>query len=100
MVLGAPIDSEAISLEFFGKSQLNENLDFNYTIKLLTINDKDYLYNRLSTKRSSGSISALGISWKKNKISISGNVTRQNITLDKANISRGAVFSLTSSLVF
>ncbi|MDA9032450.1 capsule assembly Wzi family protein [Amylibacter sp.] len=100
LVLGAPIDSEAISLEFFGKSQLNENLDFNYTIKLLTINDKDYLYNRLSTKRSSGSISALGISWKKNKISISGNVTRQNITLDKANISRGAVFSLTSSLVF
>ena len=39
-VLGVPIDTEGTSLEFFGQSQLNNNLSINYSTKFLNINDK------------------------------------------------------------
>ena len=36
-VLGVPIDTEGTSLEFFGQSQLNNNLSINYSTKFLNI---------------------------------------------------------------
>ena len=64
-VLGVPIDTEGTSLELFGQSQINKNLDINYSTKFLSINDKDYSTHRLSSKRSLGTITSLGIYWKK-----------------------------------
>ena len=45
-VLGVPIDTEGTSLELFGQSQVNKNLDINYSTKFLSINDKDYSQHR------------------------------------------------------
>ena len=99
-VLGVPIDTEGISLELFGQSQLNKNLDINYSTKFLNINDKNYSQHRLSSRRSLGTISSLGIYWKKNRLELGGNIGYQNLILDKANVSKGTIFSLFSSIKF
>ena len=64
-VLGVPIDTEGASLELFGQSQVNKNLGINYSTKFLNINDKNYSQHRLSSKRSLGTITSLGISFTK-----------------------------------
>ena len=99
-VLGVPIDTESSSLELFGRSQINKNLDINYSTKFLSINDKDYSQHRLASKRSLGLISSIGISWKKNTLNIDGNIRYQDLTLDKIDVNKGIVFSLTSSVNF
>jgi hypothetical protein len=69
-VLGVPIDTEGTSLEFFGQSQLNNNLSINYSTKFLNINDKNYSQHRLSSKRRLGTISSLGIYWAKDGLEL------------------------------
>jgi len=99
-VLGVPIDTEGTSLELFGMSQVNKNLSINYSTKFLNINDKDYSQHRLSSKRSLGTITSLGISWKNDGFNLGGNVSYQNLILDKANILNGTIFSLYTSVEF
>ena len=99
-VLGLPIDTEGTSLELFGQSQVNNNLDINYSTKFLSINDKDYSQHRLSSKRSLGTITTLGIHWEKNGFDLGGSIGYQNMILDKANISNGTIFSLFTSVEF
>jgi hypothetical protein len=99
-VLGIPIDTEGTSLEFFGQSQLNNNLSINYSTKFLNINDKNYSQHRLSSERSLGTISTLGISWEKDGLKLGGNIGYQNLILDKLNISNGTIFSLFTSVKF
>ena len=99
-VLGVPIDTEGTSLELFGQSQVNNNLSINYSTKFLNINDKNYSQHRLSSKRSLGTISSLGIYWEKDGYGLGGNIGYQNLILDKANVSNGTIFSLFSSIKF
>ena len=99
-VLGVPIDTEGTSLEIFGQSQVNNNLDINYSTKFLSINDKDYSQHRLSSKRSLGTITTLGIHWEKDGFDLGGSIGYQNMILDKANISNGTIFSLYTSVEF
>ena len=99
-VLGVPIDTEGTSLELFGQSQVNNNLDINYSTKFLSINDKDYSQHRLSSKRSLGTITKLGIHWEKDGFDLGGSIGYQNMLLDKANILNGTIFSLYTSVVF
>jgi hypothetical protein len=99
-VLGVPIDTEGTSLELFGQSQVNENLGINYSTKFLSINDKDYSQHRLSSKHNSGTITSLGIYWEKDGFELGGNISYQNIILDKANISNDKIFSLFTSVKF
>ncbi|MDB2537321.1 capsule assembly Wzi family protein [Amylibacter sp.] len=99
-VLGVPIDTEGTSLELFGQSQLNKNLDINYSTKFLSINDKDYSQHRLSSKRSLGTITTLGIHWEKDGFDLGGSIGYQNMILDKANISSSTIFSLYTSVEF
>ena len=99
-VLGVPIDTEGTSLELFGQSQLNKNLGINYSTKFLSINDKDYSEHRLSSKRSLGTISSIGIHWKKDKLELGGSISNRNLVLDKVNISSGTLFSLFTSVKF
>ena len=99
-VLGVPIDTEGTSLEIFGQSQVNNNLDINYSTKFLSINDKDYSQHRLSSKRSLGTITTLGIHWEKDGFDLGGSIGYQNMILDKANILNGTIFSLYTSVEF
>ena len=99
-VLGVPIDTEGTSFEIFGQSQINNNLDINYSTKFLSINDKDYSQHRLSSKRSLGTITTLGIHWEKDNFNLGGSIGYQSILLDKANILNGTIFSLYTSLEF
>lgn len=99
-VLGVPIDTEGTSIEFFGKSKINKNLNINYSAKLLTINNNDYLSHRLSSERNSGSVATVGMNWKKNNLKIGGNIIFQNLSLDKAKVKNGATLKLTSSISF
>ncbi|MDA7738790.1 capsule assembly Wzi family protein [Amylibacter sp.] len=99
-VLGVPIDTEGASLELFGQSQVNKNLGINYSTKFLSINDKDYSQHRLSSKRSLGTITSLGIYWEKGGFELGGNISYQNLILNKANVSNGTIFSLFTSVEF
>jgi hypothetical protein len=99
-VLGVPIDTEGTSLEFFGSSQLNNNLSINYSTKFLNINDNNHSQHRLSSTRSLGAISSLGIYWEKDGLGLSGNISYQDLILDKANVSNGTIFSLFTSVEF
>jgi len=99
-VMGVPIDTEGTSLELFGQSQINKNLGINYSTKFLSINDQNYSSHRLSTKRSLGTITSLGVYWKKDQLELGGNISYQNLILDKANVSDGTIFSLFSSIKF
>ena len=98
--LGVPIDTEGTSLELFGQSQVNKNTSINYSTKFLNINDKDYSSHRLSSKRSLGTLTSLGIYWEKDGFELGGNISYQNIILDKAYISNGKIFSLFTSVKF
>jgi len=99
-VLGVPIDTEGTSLEVFGESQINKNLGINYSTMFLSINDKDYSQHRLSSKRSLGTISSLGVNWKKDGFNLGGSISYQDLILDKANISNATIFSLFTSVKF
>ena len=99
-VLGVPIDTEGASLELFGQSQVNKNLGINYSTKFLSINDKDYSQHRLSSKRSLGTITSLGVNWKKDGFNLGGSISYQDLILDKANVSNGIIFSLFTSVKY
>jgi len=99
-VLGVPIDTEGTSLELFGQSQVNKNLGINYSTKFLSINDKDYSQHRLSSERSLGTITSLGVSWKKDGFNLGGSISYQDLILDKVNVSNGTIFSLFTSVKF
>jgi len=99
-VLGVPIDTEGTSFELFGQSQVNKNTSLNYSTKFLSINDKNYSQHRLSSKRRLGTITSLGIYWKKDGLELGGNIGYQNLILDKANVSNDTIFSLFTSVKF
>jgi hypothetical protein len=97
---GVPIDTEGTSLELFGQTAINKNLGINYSAKFLNINDKDYSQHRLSSKRSFGTITSLGVYWEKDGFDLSGSISYQDMILDKANISNGAILSIFTSVEF
>jgi hypothetical protein len=99
-MLGVPIGTEGTSLELFGQSKVNKNLSINYSTKFLNINDKNYSQHRLSSKRSLGTISSLGIYWDKDGLELGGNISYQNLILDKANVSNAKIFNLFTSVKF
>jgi hypothetical protein len=99
-VLGVPIDTEGVSIELFGQSQINENLGINYSTKFVSINDKDYSEHRLSSIHSLGTITSFGIKWKKDNFDLGGNIGYQNLVLNKAKVSNGTIFSLFTSVTF
>jgi len=99
-VLGVPIDTEGTSLEFFGQSQIKNNLSINYSTKFLNINDKNYSRHRLSSKLSLGTITSLGVNWKKDGFNLGGSISYQDLILDKANVSNDTIFSLFTSVKF
>jgi hypothetical protein len=99
-VMGNAIDTEGTSLELFGDTQISKRVNIKYSTKLTTINDKSWHNHRLSTERQSGLINSISLSWRKNNITINGNIHHQDFSLDKANISKGFGFGLDTSVSF
>jgi len=98
--MGAGIDTEGTSLEFFGRSQVSEKIYIEYSTKAVVINDANYSDHRISTKRQSGLINSIGAFWNKNNINLNGNIFYQDFNLDKANIKSGLGISISSSIMF
>ena len=98
--MGATIDTEGTSYELFGKSQISQKINIEFVTKLVVINDNNWSEHRLSTKRQSGFINSLGISWVKNNISFNGDIYNQGFNLDKANIKSGYGVGFSSSILF
>jgi len=98
--MGAIIDTEGNSLEFFGQTQISQNIDIKYSTKLVTINDKNWAHHRLSSKSQSGIINSLGASWIKNNIKLNGNIYFQDFSLEKTNVENGYGVSFSSSVLF
>jgi hypothetical protein len=99
-VLGAPIDTEGTSIGLYVQSQISQKTNIKFSTKSVVINDNNWSGHRLSSKRQSGLINSLGISWNKNNISFNGDIYNQNFNLDKASIESGYGVSFSSSISF
>tara|TARA_B110000008_G_C16931102_1_gene548693 strand:+ start:110 stop:1327 length:1218 start_codon:yes stop_codon:yes gene_type:complete len=98
--MGTAIDTEGNSQGIYITSQISQNINIELSTKSVVINDNNWAEHRLSSKRQSGFINSLGVSWIKNNISFSGNIYNQGFNLDKANIKNGAGVGFSSSIIF
>ena len=98
--MGEAIDTEGTSLGLYVRSQISEKMNIEFTTKSVVINDNNWSGHRLSTKRQSGFINSLGVSWVKNNISFNGDIYNQGFNLDKANIKSGYGVGFSSSILF
>ena len=98
--MGAEIDSEGTSLGLYVKSQLSQEINIEYATKSVVINDNNWSGHRLSSKRQSGLINSIGISWIKKDFSLKGNIYNQDFSLNKANINKSYGIGFTSSIEF
>jgi hypothetical protein len=99
-VLGVPIDTEGTSLELFGKSQISQNINVEYSAKYLTINDKDWSDHRLSSKRETGLVNSFGVSWNVNNLKLGINIYNQDYILDKTDIKNSSGLGFISTIIF
>jgi hypothetical protein len=98
--MGAAIDTEGTSLALYVSSQISQKINIKFITKSVVINDNNWSGHRLSTKRQSGLINSLGVSWIKNNISFKGDIYHQGFNLDKANIKSGYGVGFSSSIIF
>ena len=98
--MGATIDTEGTSLALNVRSKISQKINIEFVTKLVVINDNNWSGHRLSTKRQSGFINSLGVSWVKNNISFNGDIYNQGFNLDKANIKSGYGVGFSSSIIF
>jgi hypothetical protein len=98
--MGAAIGTEGTSLELFIKSQISQKINIDYSTKFLTINDKNWYEHQLSSKRETGLMNSLGISWYKNNLKFNINVYNQGYILNKSNIKNSSGIGFSSSIKF
>jgi len=98
--MGATIDTEGTSLAIYVNSQISQKINIEFATKSVVINDNNWSGHRLSTKRQSGFINSLGVSWVKNNISFNGDIYHQGFNLDKPNIKSGYGVGFSSSVIF
>jgi hypothetical protein len=98
--MGAAIDTEGTSLAIIVKSRISHNIDIKLATKSLVINDNNWPGHRLSSKRQSGLVSSIGVSWKKKNITFNGTIHSQDFNLDKASINSGYGVGFSSSIIF
>jgi hypothetical protein len=98
--MGAEIDTEGTSLGLYLSSQISQEINIEFATKSVVINDNNWSEHRLSTKRQSGFINSLDVSWVKNNISFNGDIYNQGFNLDKANIKSGYGVGFSSSILF
>ena len=98
--LGTTIDTESTSYSLYARSQLSQKLNIEFAIKSVVINDSNWSRHRLSSKRQSGLINSLGVSWVKNNIIFYGDIYNQGFNLDTEEIKSGIGFGISSSIKF
>ena len=98
--MGAAIDSEGTSVGIYVSSQMSQNINVKFATKSVVINDNNWLGHRLSSKRQSGLINSISVSWINDNISINGDFYNQDINLDKADIKSGYGVGFSSSITF
>jgi len=99
-VLGAAIDTQGNSFEFFGKSQISQEMNLEFSTKVEFINENNWPGHRLSSNYQSGVVNSLGISWAKNNFKFNGSIFYKDFVLDKAKINDGFGLGLFSSVEF
>ena len=98
--MGAVIDTEGTSLALYLRSQISQKVNVEFATKSVVINDNDWSKHRLSTKRQSGFINFLGVSWAKNNTSYNGAVYKQGFNLNKTDIKSGFGVRFSTSIIF
>jgi hypothetical protein len=98
--IGAAIDTEGTSLGIYVRSQISQKINIEFATKSVVSNNNNWSGHRLSSKRQSGLINSLGVSWVKNNIRYTGDIYNQSINLDKADIKNGFGFGFSSSIIF
>ena len=98
--MGATIDTEGTSYELFGKSQISQKINIEYSTKILTVNDHNWSGHRLSSKRETGLVNSLGVSWNANNLKFSINIYNQDYILNKANIKNNSGIGFSSTIIF
>ena len=98
--MGTPIDSESTSMEIFGNTQISTNLNVEYSIKKVVINDKNFSAHRLSSDRKKGYTKSLGLHWNDSKYTAKLSINHQNFELEKAKIRHGINFNLYTGINF
>ena len=98
--MGAAIDTEGTSLGLYVRSQISEKINIEFATKSVVVNDNNWSGHRLSTKRQSGLINSLGVSWVKNNIRLNGDIYYQGLNLDRAGIQNGTGIGLSTTVSF
>lgn len=99
-VMGAAIDTEGTSLGIYIDSQISQKVNIELVTKSVVINDNNWSGHRLSSKRETGLVNSLGVSWNSNNLKFNVNIYNQDYTLDKADIKNGSGISFSSSVTF
>ena len=98
--LGAPIDTEGKSLNFWGSTNLNNNTTLNYSITNVIINDYNWKHHRLTSSRQNGWLSSIGASWKIRSLELNADLKYQDFSLHKNNIKQGISLNLNTKYSF
>ena len=98
--LGAQIDSEGKSLNFWGNTILDNNITLNYSIKNILINDYNWYDHRLANARQNGWVTTIGASWNIGALELQSNLTYQDFELNKSNITKGISLNLNTEYSF
>tara|TARA_B110000908_G_scaffold80909_1_gene96951 strand:+ start:730 stop:1962 length:1233 start_codon:yes stop_codon:yes gene_type:complete len=98
--MGAEISTEGTSYGLYVQSQISQKINIQFTTKSVVINNSNWSDHLLSSKRQSGLINSLRVSWVQNNIRYNGDVYNQGFSLDKANIKSGYGAGFSASIIF
>lgn len=99
-VMGSSIDSEGSLISFYGKSNITNALNIEYSIKKIVINDASYSNHRLSTRRETGVSTDFKMFWDFKNSQITTGIHYQELNLDKIKLKDGLGLSISSSIYF
>jgi hypothetical protein len=100
IVMGAPIDTEGKSIDFFGMTEITKNLSANFNVKKVYVNTNNWSEHRLSSKSEEGWLKTIGLTLKKDNILLYGNLNTQNFTMNKINSAKGIGIYFGSAINF
>lgn len=98
--IGAPIDTEGKLIDIWGTTAVSKNININYSIKNVLINDTDWNNHRLSSNRQKGWVSFMGASWLLNSLKLESGISFQSFNLDKINSPKGINLNFHSKYTF
>jgi len=91
--LGAAIDGDSKLIMLRGSTALSKNMNINYSIGKVIINNYNNPRHRLSNAREKGLLSTLATTWDLNSLKLNGKITYQNFGLNESTKGLGLTFS-------